>query len=119
MSQISRIGDVFYMRRLSAFSIAMILICLFPAKFLPFYDSIPYTYKTMRYIEEVPFENLESGGILPNIGEIIVKKNLQYLDDKVVEIKSLWGIHSFEVENDNGKSKVVTVFLNDKEVVFQ
>jgi hypothetical protein len=75
-------------------------------------------YEKVQIIQEVPFDHLESG-ILYNNGEILVKKNLNYPYDKVVETKIEGDIYDFEVENDNGQSKVVTVSLNGKEVVFQ
>jgi hypothetical protein len=75
-------------------------------------------YENAQIIESIPFEDIKSGNI-NNTKEIVVTSNLNYPYDKIVKIEIRSAQCSFEVENDNGKSKVVAVFSQGHELEFK
>ena len=70
-------------------------------------------HKDVSFIENIDFYQLDNGTY--NTKQIIVDKNDMYPADKLVTISSYTPSYSYEVENDNGKSKVVVVFFNNEE----
>lgn len=80
---------------------------------------INQSYEAIDIVNNQSFDNLQLGPGFLNNKEVSIIRNLKYPEDKIVSVSIKGTLFYLNVENDEGKAKVVDVIVDGKQVIFK